>query len=82
MDLKSFCRTCLSIYMKVFVDIIITDKQINYISAKEDDWMEIGYEHKMLIMSIIQTFEEVKRFFGLVLEAVTSLEMQYLISEM
>ena len=44
--------------------------------------MEIGYEHKMLIMSIIQTFEEVKRFFGLVLEAVTSLEMQYLISEM
>jgi hypothetical protein len=43
--------------------------------------MKIGYEHKMLIMSTIQTFEEVKGFLGLLLEAVT-LEMQYLISEM
>ena len=63
MDLKSLCRTCLSIYMTVFLVIIITDKQINCISAKEDDWMKIGYEHKMLIMTIIQTFEEVKGFF-------------------
>ena len=39
------------IYMMVFVVIIITDNQINYISAKEDDWMKIGYERKMLIMT-------------------------------
>jgi hypothetical protein len=50
--------------MKVCVVIIIIDKQINYISINKGDWMKIGYENKMIVITIIQTFEEVKGLFG------------------